>query len=88
MAEKKEGIGVGYGLTRDNFIPDPLIDTDCFCPQRCRYEGYRREPRHRSSDRTCAKASRLGSLRWWKNAYADADNEGAREAHEHLSSPH
>ena len=30
MAEKKDGIGAEYGLARDNFIPDPLEDTDCF----------------------------------------------------------
>lgn len=30
MAEKNDGIGAAYGLARDNFIPDPLLDTDCF----------------------------------------------------------
>lgn len=30
MTKKNGGIGAGYGLARDNFIPDPLLDTDCF----------------------------------------------------------
>ena len=30
MTEENNGIGARYGLARDNFIPDPLLDTDCF----------------------------------------------------------
>lgn len=30
MPEENDGIGARYGLARDNFIPDPLLDTDCF----------------------------------------------------------
>lgn len=30
MSEENNRIGARYGLARDNFIPDPLIDTDCF----------------------------------------------------------
>ena len=30
MPKNNVSIGARYGLVRDNFIPDPLLDTDCF----------------------------------------------------------
>ena len=30
MTSGNQGVGATYGLTRDNFIPDPLRDTNCF----------------------------------------------------------